>query len=182
MAETGDDRPFLIFPLARRVHDIERSPAFGRPPKPSRNRQAERIGPRFAELQRVLNARAMALRADAQASAPEQTLVLELSAPIADFRRAVGKVSGLEWLAEADVDLDVDPVLFDDQDQGTVRGRLYLLMTNCVAMDQLLSLWGRYERGGALRPRIGADSARLRTPRRAPPLGRARSARGDRAA
>ena len=65
---------------------------------------------------------------------------------IADLQNAVSEFSGLEWLAEMDVD-DID--LHDLYDEETGRkvkgGRFYILSSNRQATDRLLRLWNRYQ-------------------------------------
>ena len=74
--------------------------------KPTKGRQRSRFGPVFDRLQTVLS-RAddpIELRDDPTALAPERVIVFEIGGTVADFLKALGKVKGLEFMAEIDTD------------------------------------------------------------------------------
>lgn len=75
---------------------------------------------------------------------PEQVIVLEaLTGAVQDVAKAAARVPGLEWLAERDLE-DVTPEFGFEDEQApdeTIPRRLYALMSNQQAMDQLLVLW-----------------------------------------
>lgn len=110
---------------------------------PNAARQIRRLQPQFRALQQAFDAQRAHLAETAQGAQPEQVLVLEIVGTVDEFVNAVRRVRGLEWLAEWDA-----PELAADQDfyrnvadEGTVGGRLFLIMSNQAALDELLRLW-----------------------------------------
>lgn len=52
----------------------------------------------------------------------------------------------MEWLAEVDEDMTADEDFYrSDHREAPVSGRLYLIMTNRAALDELLRLWAAYQ-------------------------------------
>lgn len=97
------ERPLLILPhpgepLARR----RRFGGGGAPHFPSRERQAERLAPKFDALQKAIEARRLRLQTESHDLVPEEVVVLETIGTVENFVRAVKKVPGMEWLAEID--------------------------------------------------------------------------------
>jgi hypothetical protein len=90
----------------------------------------------------------MELRDDPSCLAPERVIVFEIAGTIANFQKAVGRIAGLEFMAEYESDFAAD----EDFAVQDVR-----------ALEELLSLWERWERGEPMR------SGDLRTGRQAPP-------------
>jgi hypothetical protein len=95
---------------------------------------------------------------------PEKVLVLELAGTVDRFISAVRRIAGLEWLAEFDID-DLPPTsdfhrVGDDELEKSVRGQLFLVMSNRTAVDQLLSMWQRYSTDDAYQFPYGQTSMR----------------------
>ena len=152
-------------------HPLLPLPAFerGEPPaaprfvpstsKLSRGRQGQRLGPVFERLANVLAKErdGSSLRDDPSSIAPERALVLEVAGSMADFQALVARVDGLEFLDDEEIEFDPDEDFFElDTRKGRVGerrtdrrlgGRLYLAMPDVEALRQLLSLWGRWQRG-----------------------------------
>lgn len=89
---------------------------------------------------------------------PEQAIVLEtLTSAVQDVAKAAARIPGLEWLAERDLD-DVDPEFgFENEhspDEAVPR-RLYALMSNQQALDQLLVLWREWTQNPTRRAKHG---------------------------
>lgn len=147
------DRPLLILPTP--VEPVERRKkggGSGRVQRPSRERQAERLTPRFEQLQQVLDARHTRLQADSQGVVPEEVVVLETVGTVDDFVRAVERVPGMEWLAEIEEEeIPPDDDFFalgnrqQDRSDKPLRGRLFMLFTNQGALQQMLSLWAIWQ-------------------------------------
>jgi hypothetical protein len=72
---------------------------------------------------------------DPSALAPERLLVFEVRGAIAPFSAAIRRIPGLELIDEEELDEDVD-------DKSPVA---YLLMPNVAALQQLESLWRRWQ-------------------------------------
>lgn len=152
------ERPLLILPAPGEPERRGKRPAGGgRPHLPSRDRQAERLAPRFTALQQALDARRTRLQTEAVGLAPEEVVVLETVGPVDGFIVAVRNIEGLEWLGELEEeDIPPDDDFFVPNREGvarpdkTLRGRLFLVFTNQQALQQLLSLWDAWKAGQVL--------------------------------
>ena len=131
-------------------------------PKVPPGRQGERLGPIFERLANVLAEErdGLSLLDDPSNIAPERALVLEVAGSMVDFRALAARVGGLEFLGDEEIDFDPDEDFFEpDERKGRegerrtdrpLGGRLYLAMPDVEALRQLLSLWGRWQRGEGL--------------------------------
>jgi hypothetical protein len=133
------DLPFLLFPRPVRAPR-------GVPPggghgytKPTAAQQQARLQNTFNQIvQSFQNLQATVAGVD-----PEQVIVLEtLTASVENVAKAVIQITGLEWLAERDLE-EVPPGLGfgDPATDATIPKRLYALMSNQNGMTQLLALW-----------------------------------------
>lgn len=147
------ERPLLILPSpGEPVERRNKSGGGGRFHKPSRERQFERLTPRFEELQRALEARRARLQTEAQGLIPEEVIVLETIGTVQGFIRAVEKIPGMEWLSEIEeeeIPPDDDFFVLDDNSERRpdkpLRGRLFMIFTNQDALRQMLSLWTSWQ-------------------------------------
>ena len=95
----------------------------------------------------------LALQDDPLGLQPEQVLVLETIGSVQNFIRAVGKVQGLEWLGEYELD-DISPDHgFEDEKSPDkqLKGHLFLVMTDQRALKQLRSLFREWQKTPATR-------------------------------
>ena len=141
------DRPLLLFPMPETA---DRSKGHGFPThvhRPSHARQGQRLSPIFAQLQREFIARRVELQQTAAGVDPEQVLVIETIGSIENFANAIKRIDGFEWLGEIEADeIAPDEDFYDEDDAANeLSGRLYLVMTNRRALDEMLSLWQRYQ-------------------------------------
>ena len=115
---------------------------------PSHERQIERLAPKFEQLQKAFQGESASIQDDPSGAAPEQVIVFEVIGSADRFLTAVRNTSGLNWLAEwADEDIAPDADFFFDtpKKQGDqLSGRLYMVMSDQRAIDQLISLWNGY--------------------------------------
>jgi hypothetical protein len=146
------ERPLLILPFpGEPVERQKKSGGGGRFQNPSRERQLERLTPRFEQLQKTLEARRAKLQTEAQGLVPEEVIVLETVGTVEGFIRAVEKVPGMEWLSEIeeeDIPPDDDFFALDDNAERrdkSLRGRLFMIFTNQDALRQMLSLWESWQ-------------------------------------
>ena len=142
------ERPLLVLP--RPGQPVERPKRRGFPPnvnRPTRERQGERLTPRFEALQQAIESHRARFQLDAQALVPEDVVVLETVGPVGRFLQAVERIPGMEWLAEVeDVDIPPDDDFFardgtGEQTERALSGSLFMVFTNQAALDQMLSLW-----------------------------------------
>src|SRR5450755_2105820 len=65
-------------------------------------RQKERFGPAFTRLRSVLSRKdgAIQLRDDPTSLAPDRVVVFEIAGSVHDFTKALGRIPGLEFMAE----------------------------------------------------------------------------------
>ncbi len=152
------ERPLLILPTptapAKRG---KRSGRAGRSHLPSRDRQAERLAPKFTILQETLDARRARLQTESSGVIPEEVIVLETVGSVDNFIVAVRNIEGLEWLGEIEEeDIPPDDDFFVEDSKGTprveklLRGRLFLVLSNHQALQQMLSLWNSWKTGQGL--------------------------------
>lgn len=141
-----NQRPIIIFPQVDVVNRTSRDrPVFKKPILPGFERQVERMGSVFQELQQVFSARNAAFQADPTGLVPEQAIVFETAVAIADFFNTVRRIDGLEWMAEWESDFDPDDDFsWEDESDKKIGSRLFLVIANHTAMEQLLSLWKQY--------------------------------------
>lgn len=152
------ERPLLILPAPARPSARRKKPGGGaKLHLPSRARQDERISPQFTVLQQALEARRLRLQTEATGIAPEEVIVLETVDSVDEFAQAVARIPGLEWLAEIErEDIPPDDDFFAKSKKGerredkALRGRMFLVLTNQQAMQQLLSLWSAWKAGQRL--------------------------------
>ncbi len=126
---------------------------------PGRRRQGARLGPTFQRLRSSIDASTETLdfTADPAAIAPERALVFEVAGSVDGFQRAVARVPGLEYLGDEEIEFDADEDFSEPdtrrgragriRDDRPLGGRLYLAMPDLTALEQLLSLWRRYQNG-----------------------------------
>jgi len=152
------DRPLIILPTPTEPPKKKRK---GFPPQrphlPSRERQTDRLTPRFTVLQEAMDARRARLRTESSGVIPEEVIVLETVGPVNDFIVAVRNVRGLEWLGEVEEeDIPPDDDFFIADSEGApkadkmLRGRLFLVMSNHQALQQMMSLWNSWKAGQQL--------------------------------
>ena len=147
------ERPLLILPSpGEPVARKRRFGGGGNFHRPSPERQAERLAPRFELLQQALEARRARIQAEARDLVPEEVVVLETVGTVDNFIRAVEQVPGMEWLAEVEEEeIPPDDDFFALSQDGevrpgkTLRGRLFMVFTNQDALKQMLSLWDEWQ-------------------------------------
>lgn len=141
------DHPLLLFSTPTKA-DRDAGHGGGTPVhRPSLDRQRQRIGPKLATLNQAFDARRLTLQQIAPTENPELVLVIETIGSVANFAKAVRRIPGLEWLVEGDEEgIPPDEDFFDEKaPDKKLSGQLFMLATNRQALDELLSLWDRYQ-------------------------------------
>lgn len=145
------DRPIIVLPLPA-MASRGRPPGGGTPPlMPSRERQAHRMGPKFESLRTHFETRAIELRTTADGQTPEDVIVFETVGSVNNFMKAARHIQGLDFLGEWDIE-DISPdedFYHEARPQAKLPGRLFLVMSNQQALQQLLRLWENYQAGGS---------------------------------
>ena len=182
------ERPLLILPNpGEPVRRRRRGGGGGRFHRPSPERQAERLTPRFELLQEVLEERQARLQAEARDVVPEEVVVLETAVGTVDqFIRAVERISGMEWLAEVEqeqIPPDDDFFALNDQDEPirdkALRGRVFMVFANQAALQQMMSLWQDWQSKKELPRNLGRWKALFQQLRDVRHMGRAGPPMGD---
>ncbi len=142
-------RPLLFFPSRESATRSKLPQGNGSYSKPTASRQHERLNSRFQSLRDALESQRLILQQSAVGVEPEQVLVFEIIGRVDDFVNAVNKIEGFEWLGEIDIeDIVPDEDFFEIRNgirrESTLNGRLYLIMSNCTEINQLLQLWQIY--------------------------------------
>ena len=141
------DRPLLLFPTPETADRTKLPSGRGRIHRPSHGRQGARLSPRFTQLQAAFDTRRVELQQTTAGIDPEQVLVIETLGNVEDFANAVKRIEGLEWMGEIETEeIAPDEDFYDESDKSKkLSGRLYLVMTNQRALNEMLSLWQRYQ-------------------------------------
>lgn len=141
------ERPLLLFPIPQKADRTKQTPSYGHVHRPNATRQGQRLSPIFDQLQLAFDARRIEIQQNAAGIDPEQVLIIETVGTIDNFANAVKKINGLEWLGELEVDeIAPDEDFYDEgHPDKKLNGRLFLIMTNRRALDEMLSLWQRYQ-------------------------------------
>lgn len=141
------ERPLLLFPTPEIASRSTLGGGGGRIRKPAPQRQWDRLSPIFSQLQAAFDARRVEVQQSAAGIDPEQVLVIETVGSIDNFANAVKRIDGLEWMGEIEIDeIAPDDEFYDEtKPEKELSGRLYLVMTNKRALDEMLSLWQRYQ-------------------------------------
>jgi hypothetical protein len=140
------ERPLLLFPTPQPADRTKQKLQFGRIHKPNVTQQGQRLSPMFNQLQAAFEARRVEIQQNTAGIDPEQVLVIETIGSVENFSNAVKRIEGLEWMGEFESDeIAPDQDFYDENNpEKELNGRLYLVMTNQRALDEMLSLWRRY--------------------------------------
>lgn len=150
---TGEPRPLLAFgPPVVVDRPAQARRVLPRLSGPGGGRQGERLTPQFRELVAAFDAeRARFADGSPDEVDPALVVVFDLAGSVKDFRNAIDRIEGLEFLSElsgepADPD---DDFHMTDQTQGRtdkpVQHSLYLVMSNARAIDELIRLFGLWQ-------------------------------------
>jgi len=141
------ERPLLLFPTPEPADRTKQRPQFGRIHRPDVTRQGQRLSPIFSQLQATFNARNIEIQQSTAGIDPEQVLIIEVIGSVDNFANAVKRIQGFEWMGELESDEIVPDEDFynESNPDKELGGRLYFVMTNQRALEEMLSLWQRYQ-------------------------------------
>ncbi|EPH06830.1 hypothetical protein HMPREF1531_00432 [Propionibacterium sp. oral taxon 192 str. F0372] len=151
---TAERRPLLAFGSPTVVdRPTQRSRDMPRLSKPNAGRQGKRLTPQFRELSAAFDTERARLSADTPDEVdPALVVVFDLAGSIKDFRNAIDKIDGLEFLSEliGDQSEPDDDFHMTESKSGRmetpVQHSLYLMMSNAKAIDELLSLFNAWQK------------------------------------
>lgn len=137
------NRPLIVLPAPATASRARLFGGGARPHLPGRIRQGQRLAPRLDALREYFDQKTVQIRASAAGQVPEEVIVFETIGSVANFLKAIKRIDGLDFLAEWDVDdIAPDDDFYDEKQRDTrLSGRVFLVMTNQQALNQLLSLW-----------------------------------------
>jgi hypothetical protein len=141
------DRPLLNLPAPTPIVPPQRYGGGAAISRPSRDRQRERIDPKFARLSAAAETpvELLALQDDPALIAPERAIVFEVEGSLKDFY-AQARDIGLEYLGDYEDEFDPsDDFFVKEKREQRITGRIYLAMPDVQALRELLSLWERYK-------------------------------------
>jgi hypothetical protein len=139
--------PLILLPKPTPANRLSAGlPAVEKPHTPSVDRQKNRLLPKFQELAKSFEQRAVELRDDPSGAEPEMVLVMETAIDFGEFHKAVSKIDGFEWITEEELsDILPDEDFYYAKDPTKkLGGRCYLIMSNFKGQEQLLSLWKKF--------------------------------------
>lgn len=148
------DNPLILFPSPEKADREKKNPNPNTLNVPSLERQYKRLQPAFTVLQNAFEKKQIQLQDSPAGMNPDLALVFEIVGTVGTFYTAVKNCNGLEWV----FDSDSTPIASDDDfysfakktnERSTkpLNGKIYCIMSNKQALEQLLSLWTRYCNG-----------------------------------
>lgn len=147
-----DPQPILTFEpprLGEREKRIHNRPKLSIPPT---DRQAVRLAPQFTELRAAFDTERARLSPNMPDEVdPTLVVVFDLAGSVKNFRNAIGRIEGLEFLSELigeQSDPDDDFYMRDPEKGRTdkpVQHSLYLTLSNAKAIEQLLNLFKKWQ-------------------------------------
>ncbi len=153
------ERPLLLFPQPEVASRSNLRGGGGQVHTPTFDRQNARLTPMFDQLQSTFSERRAEIQQTTAGVDPEQVLVIEIIGGVENFANAVKRIAGLEWMGELEAEeIAPDEDFFDEtKPEKELSGRLYLVMTNQRALEEMLSLWQRYKADPNVKFEIGLN-------------------------
>lgn len=143
------ERPIILFPTPQLANIDKRKIPIPKVNKPSFETQYNRLQPAFKVLREAFEKKRIQFQNTPIGVNPEYALVFEVVDSVDDFYKAVCKSEGLEWLFDKEsFDITPDENFYYDKDKSkSLSGKVYCIMSNQEAMEQILSCWKRYNDG-----------------------------------
>lgn len=148
---TGEQRPLLALGAPEVAGRLKQRADTRSLSHPTPQHQGERLSPQFQVLVDAFDAqRAQLADGSVDEVDPELVLVFDLAGSIQEFRSAIERVDGLEFLTEllddsTDADDDFHWARGGAATDDTVQHSLYMVMSNSTAVSQLLSLFQQWQ-------------------------------------
>jgi hypothetical protein len=146
-------RPIILFGNTGTAQRTRRTPAISNVTLPTYSRQSARLAPKMTALQSTL----ITLQQTAVGIEPEKALVFELAKDIKAFYTAVKHLGdGIELIFDAPDEISVTDYFYVTErnnqtgeitrrdDKHSFGGKIYCVLTNAQALQEILNLWERY--------------------------------------
>lgn len=144
------ERPIILFPEPQ-LADREKRNTHLMPiiTKPTFGKQYNRLQPTFKVLKEAFEKKRVQIQNAPVGMDPEYALVFEVVGSSDNFYTAVKKSKGLEWLFDKEsFEIEPDEDFYYDKDRTkNLSGKVYCIMSNQEAMEQMLSCWKRFNDG-----------------------------------
>ena len=113
--------------------------------KPSRSTQGSRIAPMYQRLSNAFEDRGVRFQFEPDGIEPELALVFEVAGTLKSFYGSVSRMEGFEWQFDRKDIFDPDENFYDEKHVvEPFAGRVYCVMSNKSALDQLFAAWNHY--------------------------------------
>lgn len=143
------ERPIILFPEPQLADRDKRKMPIPQVSKPSFSKQYNRLQPAFTVLKEAFERKNVKIQNAPIGMNPEYALVFEVVSTVDSFYTAVKNSEGLEWIFDKesfDITPDEDFYYADDENKN-ISGKVYCVMSNQEAMEQMLSCWKRFNDG-----------------------------------
>lgn len=143
------ERPIILFPEPQLADRDKRKMPIPQVNKPSFGTQYNRLQPAFAVLKEAFEKKNIQIQNAPIGMNPEYALVFEVVGTVDSFYTAVKNSEGLEWLFDKEsFDIEPDEDFYYSEDKNkSISGKVYCVMSNQEAMEQMLSCWKRFNDG-----------------------------------
>ena len=146
-------RPLILFGQPNKAEKSKRPGGPSGIQRPSHSRQAERLAPKMTALQNAV----ATLKQSPMGIEAEKTLVFDVVGSADTFYTAVKNLgSDVEWIFDMPETFDVSDDFYvlkenkktkertRDENKNTIGGKVYCVLSNARAMEEMLSLWRKY--------------------------------------
>jgi hypothetical protein len=151
------ERPIILFGRPGEATKGKRNGGPAYISRPNHVRQTSRLAPKLAELQRVIDQNKLLIQHSATGVEPEKTLVFAVKGELKSFYTAVKNLnkddSTVELIfdtSEYEVPVTDDFFVTDKngikKDKETFSAKVYCVLANNRALEEMLSLWNQYSR------------------------------------
>lgn len=153
------ERPIILFGKPNTAEKSDRTGGASKITFPSHSRQVSRLEPKLAALQKVIDDNKIFIQQSPTGIEPEKTLVFEVSGDLKSFYTAVRHLGDdVEWIFDTSAEMDVSDdfyvfkedkntkIVSRDTAETSFSGKVYCVLTNNRALEEMVSLWKQYEK------------------------------------
>lgn len=110
--------------------------------------QGKRLAPKLSRLADAFEKKRIRVQANPDGVEPELALVFEVAGSLGSFYGAVRSIEGLDWLFDIEDDeMLPDDFFYSENDvDASLSGRVYCVMSDKKAFNQLVSIWTSYQK------------------------------------